>query len=310
MKLSFEKIREITAGAVEIRQTPEGIAFARCTGAQVEAIRAAASWLVPMAEATTGIRLDFLTDADSVRIETGSDGKYDILVNDLLRGQFLSSPDCRAAFIPLRGGTNRVTFTLPSHGTPGSIRSVEIPDNASVEKPAYRRKMLFLGDSITQGWNAKYDSGSFAYLVSRYFDADSVIQGVGGAFFTPDTVTDIGFSPDTVIVAYGTNDWNWFPTLEKLRAEAGETLRRIRERYGEADIAVLTPLWREDIEQPKAMGTFSECVSVIREEAERLGLRVIDGLGLLPPVTDFMADAVHPNDAGFALCALNLIKEL
>ena len=38
----------------------------------------------------------------------------------------------------------------------------------------------FYGDSITQDWDAEQGSQSFAWLLTRYFDADSRNYSVGG----------------------------------------------------------------------------------------------------------------------------------
>ena len=313
MKLSSEKIRSLTTGAVGITETGEGLAFAKCTSAQLDAFREAAPWIVPNVEATTGVRLDFGTDSPFVRVRTVQGDKFEILVDGMLTGQYLMN-DARDFTVRLpEGCRHRVTVTLPSHGTPGVIAGVELADGAMVGRPIYDTKMLFLGDSITQGWNTRFDSQSFAYLISRHYHAESVIQGVGGAFFCPPTVPDpdaVGFVPDTVIVAYGTNDWSFVPSAEKLRENAGESLRRVKEYYPGARIFVLTPIWRADEGEDRPMGPFPLCRAVVREEAEKAGLRVIDGSALVPPRMEYMADAVHPNDLGFAHYALNLIREM
>jgi len=59
------------------------------------------------------------------------------------------------------------------------------------------------------------------------------------------------------------------------------------------------------------MGTFEGCRAIIAEEAEKLDLIHIDGLKLIPPLSEFFGDCyVHPNDDGFSLYAENLIIEL
>ena len=59
------------------------------------------------------------------------------------------------------------------------------------------------------------------------------------------------------------------------------------------------------------MGTFENACAIVKEEAEALGLTVIDGLTLVPPMPEFFADEyLHPNDLGFGVYAENLIRAL
>ena len=58
----------------------------------------------------------------------------------------------------------------------------------------------------------------------------------------------------------------------------------------------------------RAAGAFSDCQKAIQEIAKGLNLEVIDGETLVPPQAKLMADDLHPNDLGFTVYALNLIK--
>lgn len=190
------------------------------------------------------------------------------------------------------------------------LESVELDDGATLDSPEYGTKMLFIGDSITQGWNSKYDTLSYAYRVSRFFNANSVIQGIGGAFYHEDCFDHIDFDPDSVIVAYGTNDWNRSRTYDEFKGHVTAHLALIAKEYADKKIFVLSPIWRKDL-QPRNMGTFDQARQVIIDEAEKLGLIHIDGLKLVPPMAEFFADAhLHPDSEGFSLYAENLIREL
>jgi len=167
-----------------------------------------------------------------------------------------------------------------------------------------------IGDSITQGWNSKYDTFSYAYRVTRFFNANSVIQGIGGAFYHEDTFDSIDFAPDIVTVAYGTNDFNRYSTYDEFRAHVKAHLALIAKEYSGKKIFVLSPIWRSDL-HTRPMGTFDGARQIVIDEAESLGLIHIDGLKLVPPMKEFFADAhLHPNDEGFSQYAENLIKEM
>ena len=204
----------------------------------------------------------------------------------------------------------RVTLYFPSHDVYGTLSRVELDDGATFTPHKYDMKWLFIGDSITQGWAALVDSLSYAWRVSRFYNADCVINGVGGAFFHEDTFDTINFDPDVVSVAYGTNDFGYFKTLDEFRAHTRAYLELVAKEYAGKKIFVISPIWR-DKRDGKSMGSFEECRAVVYEEAERLGLIHIDGLYLVPPLPQFYYDEyLHPNENGFSLFAENLITEL
>jgi len=213
--------------------------------------------------------------------------------------------------IALDGKEHRITLYLPAHEV-GILESVEIEDNAMFLPHKFDCKILFIGDSITQGWDSTWDSLSYAQHVSRFFNAESVIQGIGGAIFHNTTFDSaIEFEPDIVIVAYGTNDWQYFEKLEEGRSQCRQFLDDVVRRYADKKIFGISPLWRRDGKSNTNMGSFEECTAYVKEEIKKHGMYLIEGEFLTPHVNEFYCDAVlHPNTCGFAIYALNLIKEM
>lgn len=313
MVLTFDQIKAITVGAVDIRSEENGIRFFKCTDKQNSAWDKLSETLGMRARTTTGVRLDFVTDSKKMTM-TATGGKFEIYVDELLRVQhvlngFTEITEEFSAPLGDQKETYRVTVCFPSHGT-GVLKSIELDDGATVTAAEHDTKMLFIGDSITQGWNSKYDTHSYAYRVSRFFNANSVIQGIGGAFYHESTFDTIDFDPDTVIVAYGTNDFNRYKTYDEFRGHVKAHLDLIANEYADKKIFVLSPIWRKDL-QERPMGSFEGARQIVIDEANALGLIHIDGLKLVPPMAEFFADAhLHPDDQGFALYAENLIKEM
>ena len=317
MRLTDEQIRSVTAGALRVERREDGLHFYKCTEKQTEAWSALSSGLGQRSLTTTGIRLDFHTDSRHLSFVAPSGNKFEVYVDNVLRAQF----DCEAlsreekpAELDLTdalGGETeqvRVTLIFPSHGV-GVLDYVELDDGSAVTPHKFDRKILFMGDSITQGWDTVYDSLSYAWRVTRFFNAESVIQGVGGAYFHETLVDVSDFDPDTVVIAFGTNDFGHYHTQEELRAHTSAFLRAIVRAYGDKKIYVISPIWREA--KQKTMGTFREARAVIVEEIEKLGLCHIDGLSLVPPMPVFFKDAtLHPDDLGFSLYAENLIRQM
>lgn len=314
MILSPEQIKQITTGAIRIEQEADGIHFYKCTEKQINAWALKNKDLGMRAATTTGVCLDFHTNSQNLSFSVAQGNKFELYINNLLRGQYLmrelksvTIPLCDALGHPL--DEYRVTLVFPSHDA-GVLTSVELDDGATIRPHTYDMKMLFIGDSITQGWAAKYDSLSYAWRVTRHFNANVINQGIGGAYFHEDCFDRIDFEPNVVLVAYGTNDFGRYETYEEFRAHTAAHLKLIADEYTKSKIFVLSPIWR-DKRDGKSMGTFEGCRAIVEQEAEALDLIHIDGLDLVPPIPEFFEDAfLHPNDDGFSIYAENLIIRL
>lgn len=309
MILSYDQIRQFTLGAVTVAEENDGIHFIRYTQQQLDAFEKEHRCFYKRALHTCGIRIEFITDATRLRVSVGAEGKYEVLVDGQTAFlQCFAGPD--TFDLPLENGAHRVTIILPSH-TPGVIRAVELTECTTVSPVPHDRKIIFYGDSITQGWNSEKDSQSYAWLVTRYYDAESMILGVGGVNFYPDTVDDNGFDPDIVLVALGTNDYSGDFTAQQIRSGCAEYLDRLCAIYKNKIMFYITPIWRADGADIYAAGTHMDVCRVIAEEAKLHGFTVIDGYSLVPHDTALYADGfLHPNDAGFAHYARNLIRAM
>ena len=315
MRLTLEQIRSVTTGSLRTEQKEDGIRFFKCTQKQIDAWHRRSDFLGVGAETTTGVRLDFHTTSKSIAFRASQGNKFELFVDGLLRKQFLmNAAENRTVSYPLTDPLGdskesvRVTLHLPSHEV-GILDWIELDDGAALTPHVFDCKMLFIGDSITQGWQSEFDTNSYAYRVSRHFNANSVIQGIGGAYYCTDTFDALPFDPDTVIVAYGTNDFGFYKTTDEMRTQAAAYLSLVANEYAGKRIFVISPIWRGT--QSMIMGSFAQCRTVVKEESERLGLFHVDGLSLLPPLpTMYVSDLLHPNDLGFASFAENFIPQL
>ena len=313
MLLSFEQIKDITVGSLfNVLGEDGAITFNKCTDKQVAAWYVLSETLGNRSKTTTGVRLDFHTDAKAVKFTLARGNFFDLLINGVLVKHCLTAESKEIYHeLPTDVSDNRVTLVFPSHHV-GSIREVELEEATYVKRHAFDRKMLFIGDSITQGHKSDYDSVSYAYHTSFFFNADSVIQGIGGAMFHETTFDpEIPYDPDIVIVAYGTNDFGRYKTLDELRQHVGGFLDGVKGRYGDKQVFCISPIWRGDDAKPKTMGMFSECLDVIKDEIAKHEFIHIDGYTLTPHDPWFYSDGyLHPNATGFGIYAINLVKEL
>ena len=315
MKLSFDTVRSITFGAVSSYEDASGMHFAKCTDKQVNAFASFWEGLGANSRATTGIRLDFHTNSKRFAFGATAGGRFELYVNGTFREVFKPSDETAAEFsydISEASEDNRITLFFPSHGLPGVLSYVELDDGASVKAHEFDTKIFFIGDSITQGWDSTYDSLSYANRVSDFFNADSVIQGVGGAFFHPSIFDpDIEYDPDIVIFAFGTNDWCHASSHEELRTNTAEFIKALKARFVGKKIFGISPIWRGNSGELKPAGYFVDVCKTVKEEIVAQGVTLIDGETLTPHMTDFFSDLyLHPNGLGFGIYAENLCKVL
>jgi lysophospholipase L1-like esterase len=253
--------------------------------------------------------LDFHTDSRTLTLRGFRGGRFEVYLNGVPHTA-LNSPD--PLRILLSGGdggekSTRVTLYFPAHEA-GIMGEVALSDGATVTPHVYSQKILFIGDSITQGWAAEHDPLSYAMRISRALDADCVVQGVGGSYYSRTCMGQLPFDPDTVIVAYGTNDCTKRGSLEELEQQAHACLAFLAKTYAGKRIVVISPIWRCD--NARLSVPLGDCRALLCREAERLGLTYVDGLDLVPHDPALFTDGLHPSDAGFAHYAENLLKYL
>ncbi len=311
MKLSFEQIKSVTVGAVRIWQEDEEIRFSKCTQKQVDAWYALQPILGERAETTTGVRLDLHTSSRSFTFTAPRGSKFEVYINNTLRhiADITKAPE-RTYTVRLDGEyeENRITLIFPAHEL-GTLSSVTIDYDATLTPHKFDRKLLFIGDSITQGWDSGYDSLSYAYRTSRFFNADSVIHGVGGGYFHESIVDSaLTYEPDAVIIAFGTNDWHVYKSIDTLREQSQKFLDGICKQYAGKPIIGISPIWRGDTDRTDpAAGSFEDVCRLVKEQIVSHGMHLVDGMTLTPHLSAFFADVVlHPNALGFGIYAETL----
>lgn len=175
-----------------------------------------------------------------------------------------------------------------------------------------RLKMLFLGDSITHGYDTHYTSMSYAATVARHYDAVCLNHGVGGYVFKANSLDEeLPFTPDVITVAYGTNDWGRYGADEAAyRAAADEFFDRLCEIYPKARIFGILPVWRADEDRRPERMPFTRVYEILRECYAAHGVECIDGEKAVPQMRSFYTDGLHPNTVGQHVYGLSVIEAL
>ena len=303
MKLTFDEIKAVTTGYVSAAKKDGRLYFEKCTEKQVDFWYAQSKSLGERAEATTGVRFDFTTNSKRFYARV-ADGKYEVRIN----GVIVSRTTDGVIDIPLSGDNDRVTVIFPSHSR-GYVDEVVLDDGAVFAPRRYDTKILFIGDSITQGWNSEYDGLSFAYRVTDFFDAESRINGIGGAYFAGGSFDTSDFDPDIVVVAYGCNDFAHYKTADERARHADEFLALVKAAYADKKLFYVVPIMRRDVTGER-LDEFLNMRKGFEKSATEHGFVTVDGLAAVPDLADFYADDLHPNDLGFASYAEYLIKKI
>lgn len=271
--------------------------------------------------ATAGVRFDFETDASSFsfdfELHCASSRffyNFDVFVNGAPPEHIGEEKPAstRSRFeIALPAGEKRVTVWLPCLYAV-FVKNV-CADGASFVKPVkFKKKLLAIGDSITQGYDARYPSNAYPSVLSRELDIDVVNHGIGGDVYHEGNLgRGAGFRPDFVTVLLGTNDWSkrkW----DHFYASVENYYDRLDELYSGVPKVVVTPLWRGDNRRITGVGRFSDAAgAIIREAGKHSGVTILDGTKLIDHNAElFSPDLLHPNDAGFANLASRLCREL
>ena len=308
MDLTFEEIRSLTHGADHITVEEDGLHFHKCTVKQEQAWREADEYYVEKALSTTGVRLEMETDAESIAFVAPRGNKFEIWVNRMFYRQIFADDLHEQGEIPtvkLEPGIKKIMFALPSHQM-GVLSSFSLEGATFCKPVTYQKKILFIGDSITQGWNSRFDTLSFAYRTAIALGMDFHICGIGGGRYIPETFDQVAFDPDIIVIAYGIND---FKSKKRIESEIVPNIRRyldrVKEAYGDRRVVVLTPIRFADRD-----ATWNFMVrSSVADAAKEKGFEVVDGETLFPKNSAFYADgSFHPNDLGFSIYAERLIE--
>lgn len=336
MQLSLEQIRPVTCGAQRVEQYPDGFRFQRMTEAHLEVYRDSNPAFYNKALSNAGISLSFMTDSPfmelEISIEKGrgrSYGTVEVFADGACIGNInnydymelprayaeLSHPGIRKKErYALGNGQKHIEIHLPRLASV-CLHELQLADGALLQAVKKAKKLLALGDSITQGYDCLRPTSHYIHALCKALDAQEYNRGIGGEKFAPWLAAcDEDFVPDYIVVAYGTNDWR--RTNPEILEERCEAIYRIlAEKYPGIPIIAITPVWRTDIDAHADEIRFESFhqveACILRHTAAYPNVTVIRGFDLIPHDICYYADyGLHPNDRGFAWYSKSLLAAL
>jgi lysophospholipase L1-like esterase len=173
--------------------------------------------------------------------------------------------------------------------------------------PAPISTLVLFGDSITVGAGASTPEHAYAYRLAQALAARHRVVGYarGGwtvagrrSFAMPAFARGAWtLSPDAVVIALGTNDYSLGVPLARFES----AYRAILVLFdGVESVVCVTPFRRSETDEATAnpAGLFPrDYRAAVRAVCEAAGRPVLDGFAALPSDA-FLADGLHPNDAG------------
>lgn len=321
MILTAEQIKKIAKGVLEWEAGPEGgLIPQRFSSEQREIYRSNEARYL-RTHATSGIRLECRTDAAaleiSLRVFPGSAKDWyglDLFADGRMTGHLegtLDTGDHVQWAHPLPQGEKVVTLYLPClMGV--ELLGVTLKSGTVCSAVEHSERILFMGDSITQGYTSHFPSITYPAQVAAHRKADYLNQGNGGEVFHPEILVPLDWNPTMAVIAYGTNDWAT-KNREWATRDAGDFLDRFAQVWPGLPTVVLTPIWRADcLTRREDDFKQEEMTDILRALAARHPqMKVVSGIELFPKIRELLEDVkVHPNELGFTIYAKRIAKAM
>ncbi|MBP5265094.1 MAG: SGNH/GDSL hydrolase family protein [Lachnospiraceae bacterium] len=326
--MSNDQLRYLYFGAYRFEEKEDGWLKAfQYSKAQEDYFKEAFDFWYERCTASTAKTIEFVTEATKVSFDfkliwMGSPDSFELAVDgqitkiayvmDFMK-EGMPEPDFSKGFpgwnLPKEGkiewelpeGKKSVVIYLPADATV-LLRNFTL--NAAAERPAKNEKVLWLGDSITQGFGPLRSGQTYVSVANRLLNYDIINQGIGGYIYDKNSLMKMeGYQPDKIIVALGTNQYG-DETMERVE-EYYETLTGI---YGnEIPILCISPIWRGD--QPEGYEKFVDfCENIKKIAGSYKNVTVVDGFTLVPHLKEYYLDNLHPNCLGTETYGRNLVE--
>lgn len=307
MKLTNKELEEIYFGAYRFEEQEGYLQAFQYTKEQEAYFEQAFEFWYERCNASTAKTLEFTTSATEVSFEYrfiwyGSQDTVELFVNGLA-SQIYYVKDLEKEgklTFSMPEGEKEVTIYLAADATM-LLRDFEI--NAEYTPAKKKEKVLWLGDSITQGYGPLRSAHTYVSVANRLLGYDIINQGIGGYIYDKKVLRKMeGYMPEKIIVALGTNQYRDENAVKSVE-EYYETLVGI---YGDTPILCITPIWRGDApDAEEVLGNYGKAIRKVCEKYPNI--KVIDGYTLVPHLSEYYLDNLHPNVLGAEIYGRNLV---
>ena len=325
MKLDRTQINKIIHNVISYDYDENGyLHFHRFTPTQFEVYKSESEGREIRARASASVAFDFITDAEYIAIRfilyPGSSricAGFDLYVDGIFhQHKFYEDLNAKMLSFALPEGEHRVTVYFPWCAET-VVKEVHITDGASIKEIPNRKKVIFLGDSITQGVFTEYPSLTYVNQVAAENDIEIINQGIGGYRFNAFSIDDslTSYHPDAIVLAYGTNDYSQYDDKQDFIINATEYIEKITDLFPQTKILAILPIYRNDggnqTRERYRDYTLEDARRILENiygKYENISILKETGIPRIPDV--FMSDYLHPTELGFTFMAKTIGKEL
>ena len=204
MILTNKELQNFYFGAYSFEERDDGYLQAfQYTKEQMEYFKGAFDFWYDRCMATTAKTIEMKTDAQKISFEykflwKGSEDSFELMVDGLItKIDYVKDVKEEGKLEwQLSAGMKNVVIYLPADATV-LIRNFEIDSKA--ERPVKNEKVLWLGDSITQGFGPLRSAQTYVSVANRLLNYDIINQGIGGYVYDKKSLLKMpDYTPDSL----------------------------------------------------------------------------------------------------------------
>lgn len=311
MKISNASLKKYVYGTYQTKIEKGYLVFYHHSEEQMAYLKVRSEdFFYPRSKFSSSVTLEFKTQSQKISfdykiVEVGSYDTLDVYVDGepykIVKAEGLGTKGNVEFYLPT--GEKRVTVYFPCDL---NMQIKNFQTESSLKKVRKGEKILWTGDSITQGYGTFITGETYVNVANRKLNYDLINQGIGGYVFDSGVLTQMsGYMPKKIIIAFGTNHYK----NDDFEGQVAAYFKQLNAIYKGVKTVVITPLWRNDD------GSDLEKLKLASEQIKKIcscydNVYCVDGLTLIPNCNEYFWDGLHPNALGAHYYAENLVKYL
>ena len=144
-----------------------------------------------------------------------------------------------------------------------------------------------------------------------------VNQGIGGYYFNEATIDEsiLAYKPDVITVAYGTNDYSRYETVEEFVEPAERYIKKLAELFPDTKILGMLPIYRNDqnhqVKKLYRRYSLDDARAILKDFYKNCpNGYVLEETGIPHIPEAYVSDFLHPNEFGFSLMSQGVIRKI
>ena len=311
----MNKIKKLFHGVLGFEETEGYLVARRFTREQMDAV-SYNDFFLERTRCQASVTIELCTEATEISfgyrflMRSGVLSSFEVYTNGRLTHFYYDDTlaDEGELSLSFDEGKKRIEIYLPNYSEVG-IKDFSV-NGAYRAVTKKKTKVLFFGDSITQGGGSKRSAQTYVNVVKREMGYEILNLGIGGYVFENNLVKEMPFSPDKIVVALGTNHHGY--SEEESRKRITSFFDALTEQYGDMKKLVLLPVYCGNPGISDRKEKYKRLNRTISQIAGQYpNVQIVNAYDMIPHFADYyMEDLVHPNALGMELYGQNLVKAI